>query len=86
MKKALSIILAIIMVASVLPLAFAAETETVILYTNDVHCAIDDYAVLAAYKAQLEAEGKNVVLVDAGDAIHGEIIGALTEGLRCLLF
>ncbi len=80
MKKALSIILAIIMVASVLPLAFAAETETVVLYTNDVHCAIDDYAVLAAYKAQLEADGKNVVLVDAGDAIQGEIIGALTEG------
>ncbi len=80
MKKILSVVLAIIMVATVLPLAFAAETETVVLYTNDVHCAIDDYAVLAAYKAQLESEGKNVVLVDAGDAIQGEVIGALTKG------
>ena len=80
MKKIFSVILVIVMVLSVLPLAFAAETETVVLYTNDVHCAIDDYAVLAAYKAQLESEGKNVVLVDAGDAIQGEVIGALTKG------
>ena len=80
MKKALSIILAILMIATVLPTAFAAESETVILYTNDVHCAIDDYPVLAAYRAELISQGKNVVLVDAGDAIQGEVIGALTEG------
>ena len=80
MKKLLSIILAVIMILSVMPIAFAAEAETVILYTNDVHCAIDDYAVLAAYKAQLEAEGNTVITVDAGDAIHGEVIGSITEG------
>ncbi len=56
MKKALSIILAVLMIATVLPFAFATEKDTVILYTNDVHCAIDGYPVLAAYKAQLEAE------------------------------
>ena len=80
MKKFLSVILAIIMVAAVLPLAFAAEKETVVIYTNDIHCAIDDYPVIAAYKADLESQGKKVVLVDAGDAIQGEIIGAMTEG------
>lgn len=80
MKKVLSIILAIVMVVSILPVAFAAETNTVILYTNDVHCEIDDYPVLAAYKAQLEAEGNTVILVDAGDAIQGEVIGTMTQG------
>ena len=78
--KILSIILAVVMVISTFPLAFAAEAETVILYTNDVHCAIDDYAVLAAYKAQLETEGKNFITVDAGDAIQGEVIGSMTKG------
>ena len=29
----------------------------VVLYTNDVHCATDGYSYLAAYKAQLEADG-----------------------------
>ena len=51
MKKFLSVTLAVIMIAATLPFAFAAEKDTVILYTNDVHCAIEDYAVLAAYKA-----------------------------------
>lgn len=80
MKKILSVILTVLMLVSVLPAAFAAEKETVILYTNDVHCAIEDYPVIAACKAELAAQGKNVVLVDAGDAIQGEVIGALTEG------
>lgn len=80
MKQLFSIILAVIIIISALPTVYAAETNTVILYTNDVHCAIEDYAVLAAYKAQLEAEGDTVILVDAGDAIQGEVIGTLTDG------
>ncbi len=81
MKKVLSIILSIIMIISALPLvATAVEQDVVILYTNDVHCAIDDYAVLAAYRAELIAEGNTVIIVDAGDAIQGEVIGSLTQG------
>lgn len=81
MKKLISILLVAVMLLSVLSVTVFAETqETVIIYTNDVHCAIDDYPVLAAYRAELLAQGKNVVLVDAGDAIQGEVIGALTEG------
>ncbi len=80
MKKFLSAVLAVIIIVTALPVAYAAGNETVILYTNDVHCAIDDYPVIAAYKADLIAQGKNVVVVDAGDAIQGEVIGALTTG------
>ncbi len=52
----------------------------VILYTNDVHCATDGYSYLAAYKAQLEADGYDVITVDIGDAIQGEAIGSTSEG------
>ncbi len=82
MKKLISVLLVAVMLLSVVNITvFAAETqETVILYTNDIHCAIDDYPVLAAYRAELIAQGKNVVTVDAGDAIQGEVIGAFTQG------
>ncbi len=81
MKKIISVLLAMVMLFSVVSITvFAGEQETVILYTNDVHCAIDDYPVLAAYRAELLEQGKNVVTVDAGDAIQGDVIGSLTNG------
>ena len=81
MKKFLSVILAVMMVAAVMPFAYAAESFGVaVLYTNDIHCAIDAYPVLAAYEAKLAEEGYEVIIVDAGDAVQGEIIGSQTEG------
>ena len=64
-KKFLSIILAVIMIFSFVNVVFAADTEgnIVILYTNDVHCAIDDYAILAAYRAEKIAEGTHIRFV-----------------------
>lgn len=57
--------------------------DIVILTTNDVHCGIDKtigYAGLAAYKKEMEAANKYVTLVDAGDAIQGDVIGTLSKG------
>ena len=57
--------------------ALEAQKDIVVLYTNDVHCAIDNnigYAGLATYKAEMEKDNF-VVLVDAGDAIQGDTIG-----------
>ena len=81
-KKFLSIILAAIMILSSAAVAFATSSEgdIIVLYTYDVHCAIDDYAILAAYRAEKIAEGNTVITVDAGDAIQGEVIGSLTQG------
>ncbi len=80
-NKIIALILAIIMAVSLVPTAFAAETdELVILYTNDVHCAIDGYPFFAAYRAELMNSGKDVVTVDVGDAIQGEIIGTRSQG------
>lgn len=82
MKKTLAGVLATVMTFTSVPVFVQAEADkdAVILYTNDVHCAIDDYSKLAAYAAQLEEDGHDVVIVDAGDAIQGEVIGTLTEG------
>ncbi|MBP3330754.1 MAG: bifunctional metallophosphatase/5'-nucleotidase [Clostridia bacterium] len=82
MKKFISLIIAFIFIFGTVTTAFAenAEGDIVVLYTNDVHCAIDDYAVLAAYRAELISQGNTVVAIDAGDAIQGEVIGAMTEG------
>ena len=58
--------------------------DIVILTTNDVHCAINGdnigYAGLAAYKKEMEAANKYVTLVDAGDAVQGDVIGTLSKG------
>ena len=61
----------------------AADKEIVILYTNDIHCAIDDnlgLARLAQYKKDVQAQTPYVALVDAGDAIQGSPIGSLSSG------
>ena len=54
-----------------------------ILYTTDVHCAIDTnigYSSLSAYKKQLEEKYGNVTLIDCGDSIQGDYVGAVTKG------
>ncbi len=57
--------------------------DIVILYTNDVHCAVDDdigYAGLAAYKHECEESTPYVTLVDCGDALQGDVIGTVSKG------
>ncbi|HOP11424.1 MAG TPA: bifunctional UDP-sugar hydrolase/5'-nucleotidase [Oscillospiraceae bacterium] len=57
--------------------------EIAVLFTNDVHCAVDDaigYAGVAAYRSELESAGIETILVDVGDAIQGAPIGAFSKG------
>ena len=59
------------------------DQDIVILYTNDVHCGVDDhigYAGLAYYKKEAEKRTPNVTLVDAGDAVQGATIGMISNG------
>ncbi len=76
--------------------AFADDAQAgsaiVILHTNDVHCAVGEadekgatplgYSALASYVADRKGvfgDG-NVTLVDAGDAVQGNVMGTLTQG------
>ena len=56
------------------------KDSAVILYTNDVHCAMGDYSALASYRQQLLDSGYRTITVDAGDAVQGEVIGTMTNG------
>lgn len=88
-KKVFAVLLAVVMLLGmiVMPAAVKAEgeeaKEIVILYTNDVHCGINDnigYEGLARVKAAYEAAGKEVILVDVGDSVQGGVIGTLSKG------
>ena len=57
--------------------------DIVVLFTGDVHCAVEEnigYASLKAYKDKLIEEGKEVILIDTGDAIQGGMIGSYSKG------
>jgi len=64
--------------------ASAAKSRVVVLHTNDTHTHIDDgrvaFSEIAAEKARLEAEGENVILVDAGDYVQGTALGGFDSG------
>lgn len=91
MKK-LSVLLAallvVLQVAAVFPAAALTDNaedpdDIVVLYTNDVHCGVEDvigYDGLALYKKEMEKTHDNVLLVDAGDAIQGDVIGTMSFG------
>ena len=54
--------------------------KTVILHTNDVHGAVEGYAYIAQLKADYEAKGAEVILVDAGDFSQGKTYVSVTKG------
>ena len=54
--------------------------KTVILHTNDVHGAVEGYACIAQLKADYEAKGAEVILVDAGDYSQGKTYVSATKG------
>ena len=90
MRKFLSVLLAMAMVLSLTVTSFAADTaadakaemagKTVILHTNDVHGAVEGYAYIAQLKADYEAKGAEVILVDAGDFSQGTTYVSTTKG------
>ncbi len=59
------------------------EAAVAVLFTNDVHCHYDrdiGYDGLMLYKKELEQRYAGVLLVDAGDAIQGAPLGAISGG------
>jgi 2',3'-cyclic-nucleotide 2'-phosphodiesterase (5'-nucleotidase family) len=102
LKKIAAILLVLTLALGLLPAAFAqtaggeepAAGDIAILYTNDVHCAVDanadkdgkqlaiGYAGVAAYRDEMAAllGAENVTLLDAGDALQGDAIGTMSKG------
>ena len=72
---------------TVYPVGDTEEVAAVILHTNDVHVGFQDnigYDGLALYKKELESEYDHVLLIDAGDAIQGAALGAVSQGAEII--
>ena len=83
MKKLLSLLLVLFILLGITACTKKQEEDIYIVFTNDVHCAIDTnigYAGVAAYKEELLKEHKYVTLVDVGDFASGNVAGNLSVG------
>lgn len=77
MKKILSLSLALLLAVG----AWAQKPgDVVILFDNDVHCAVDGYPVLAGLRDSLQQKGCAVAVVSSGDFSFGGPIGAASKG------
>ena len=82
MKKILALVL-LLAVMCVPSWGKAPDKDIVILYTNDVHCGVDDvigYAGVEYYKHQVQQVTPYVTLVDAGDWAQGATMGMIAQG------
>jgi len=57
-----------------------SSNPIVIIYENDVHCAVDGYAKLATIREQQKALTPYVTTVSSGDFIQGDLVGAISTG------
>lgn len=67
-------------VESTAPADSISKGDIVILYDNDVHCAVDGYASIAALKEDMKEKTDYVAVVSNGDFLQGATIGALSKG------
>ncbi len=86
-KKLLVLLLSLILILSGFSPALAQENQSIIIYhTNDVHARVEGtdsqigYAKIAGLVLAEKDAGKNVLLLDAGDATHGQSIANLSNG------
>lgn len=95
LKKTSVILLCLVMLFSSISV-FATEAvvttaampeEIIIIHTNDTHGRVSEgkydgmgLARIKTYVNQLEAEGKSVLVMDAGDAFHGTTFATLEFG------
>lgn len=83
-KRIVSIGMCVFLLLSVLSAiaVFAERNEdtVTILFENDVHCAVDGYSKLKAYKEELHKTNTYVGVVSSGDYVQGSSLGAISQG------
>lgn len=84
-KRIIGIVLCIcVVLCCVLAVAVFIQNQenapVVILYENDVHCAVDGYAKLLAMKNELSESYDHVGVVSGGDFVQGGTLGAVSKG------
>ncbi|MBR6535204.1 MAG: bifunctional metallophosphatase/5'-nucleotidase [Clostridia bacterium] len=82
-KRIFASIVCFAMICSILTSAVFAVKNTediVIIYENDVHCAVDGYSKISALKNELKQTYENVGVVSSGDYVQGTSLGAVSKG------
>lgn len=77
MKRVVLSILALVVAFSALA---QQANQVVILYENDVHCAVQGYPIMAGLRDSMLRQGQAVAVVSAGDFSFGAPIGASSKG------
>ena len=84
MKKRITAIVlsALLLICAFPTAALAAQNseDIIILYENDVHCALEGYSKLSAMKKELQETYAHVGVVSSGDYIQGTSLGAISRG------
>ncbi|MBE6733846.1 MAG: bifunctional metallophosphatase/5'-nucleotidase [Ruminococcaceae bacterium] len=82
--KISSLITCLVLLCTVVPFTTHAQntisSDIVILYENDVHCAVEGYSKLLALKNELKEENEYVGVVSMGDFVQGDTLGAISKG------
>ncbi len=90
LKKKFSLLLILALTISLFSFGSAnstTETKLVVLHTNDTHARILEgkndgmgFAKLTTEILRIRSENPNVLLLDAGDTLHGQTFATLTKG------
>ena len=83
MKKLVIVVLSLVLILGAFPTVVFAESaaeDIIILYENDVHCAVDGYSKLSALKKELQETYTYVGVVSGGDYVQGSSLGAISRG------
>ena len=56
------------------------DNPIVIVFENDVHCAVDGYAKLAGLREQQRGQTPYVTTVSCGDFVQGDVVGSISHG------
>ncbi len=84
-RKITAVLLCLSMLVCLLPacaptLPHETEESIVILYENDVHCAVEGYAKLGALKLEMQSSYDYVGVVSVGDYVQGGSLGVISQG------
>ena len=82
-KRIAAVVLSALLMVCFFPaeaLAARNSEDIIILYENDVHCAVEGYAKLSAMKKELQETHDHVGVVSGGDYIRGNSLSAATQG------
>ena len=77
--RRISSVIAAVLLAGTVAIAAPKKQSIVILYENDVHCAIDGYQTLAGLRDAI-ADTAYVAVVGSGDFVQGGTAGAISRG------